>query len=104
MKEPRQDFSPVLRRDHLGGFEHHGDAQLPRPQRLDHLREPLDELCRHLSVMGRTPGESELPVEVLEEVREPQPHPQPRPIELGERHEKVGHGAVFAAEEIGEAT
>jgi hypothetical protein len=53
--------------------------------------------------MGRTPGESELPVEVLEEVREPQPRPQPPPIELGERHEKVGHGAAFAAEEIGEA-
>jgi hypothetical protein len=42
-------------------------------------------------------------VEVLEEVGKPQPEPQALAIELGQRHEEVGHRVVFAAEEIGEA-
>jgi hypothetical protein len=103
MEELRQDVRPVLRRDHLGQLEHGGDAQLSRAQRLDHLRKPLDELRRHLAVVGGTPRESELPVEVLEEVRKPQPKPEALPIEVRERQEKISHRAVLAAEEIGEA-
>jgi hypothetical protein len=75
MEELRQDVRPVLRRDHLGQLEHGGDAQLSRAQRLDHLRKPLDELRRHLAAVGGTPGESELPVQEIKEVRKAQLDP-----------------------------
>ena len=47
-----------------------GQAQPPVPQRLHHLGEPGDEPGRHLPVVGRSPGQLQLPEQVVEEVGE----------------------------------
>jgi hypothetical protein len=75
VEELRDDLGAVLGSDHPGQFHHAGDAEPSVPQGPDHLGEPLAEL-----------------------------HPEPLPVELRQRHQKIGHGTVLAAEEIGEAT
>jgi len=49
-------------------------------------------------------GEPELPVEEVEEAGISQLRPAPAPIEVRESNEEIGHGAVLAAEEIGESS
>ena len=56
MEEPRKDLGAVLRCDDPGQLEHDRDAQLAFPERRHHLGEPLDELGRHLPVVGGPPG------------------------------------------------
>jgi len=59
---------------------------------------------RDLAVVGGTAGQSELPVEKVEEAGVARLHPEPSSIELGQREQEVGHGAAFAVKKIGETS
>jgi hypothetical protein len=104
VEEPRQDVCAVLRRDDPGQLDHAADAQLAFPERCRHLGELLDEPCRHLSIVRRSLRQFQIPVQVVEDAGMAQLHPEPLPVEVGERHQEVGHGALLAAEEIGETS
>jgi serine/threonine protein kinase/TolB-like protein/Flp pilus assembly protein TadD len=67
VEELGQDDRAVLGRDDPGELEHDRDARLSFPEGLDHLGESLDELRCHLPVVSCTSGQSELPVEEVEE-------------------------------------
>jgi hypothetical protein len=104
VEELGQDDCAVLRRDDPGQLEHDRDAQLAFPERLDHLGVPLDEVRRHLPVMGGTPGQPQLPVEEVEEMGVAKLHPEPAPVKLGQRQQEIGHGATSTVKEIGETS
>jgi len=104
VEELRDDLGAILRRDDPGQLDHAGDAKLARPERLDHLGEPLDEVGRDLPVVGRPRRKTQVPVQVVEDAGVAELHPEPLPIELGQRHQKVSHRALFTAEEINEAS
>jgi len=97
VEELRDDLGAVLRRDDLGQLDHAGDAKLARPERLDHLGEPLDEV-------GRPRRKTQVPLQVLEDAGVAELHPEPLPVEVGQRLQEVGHGAAFAVKKIGETS
>ena len=82
--------SALLSRDDLG--------------QLDHLGELLDEVRRHLPVVGRPRRRTQVPVQVVEDAGVAELHPEPLPVELGQRHQEIGHGDLFEAEEISETS
>jgi hypothetical protein len=104
VEEPGQDDCAVLRRDDASHLEHDRHAQLSLSERLDHIGVPLDEMRRDLAIVGGTPGQSELPVEEVEETGVAKLYPQPLPIEVGQRQQEIGHGATFTVKEIGETS
>jgi hypothetical protein len=74
-----------------------------RPSLRHHLGMLLDQFRSHLSVVGRSLRKLELAVQEPEEARVPEFCPGPLPVEVGEGHEKIGHGIVLPREERGQA-
>jgi two-component system, NtrC family, response regulator AlgB len=103
VEEPGQHLDRVLDRHHLRELDDGRDAELTLSERLDHLRKSLDELGRHLPVVGRPLREPELAVEEGEEARVTEVDPEPPAVEVGEGDEEVRHRVVLAAEEFGQA-
>src|SRR6266508_573277 len=75
----------------------------PVAQRVDDLRESLDELRGGLPVERRPAREPELPVQEVEERGVPELDPEPLAVEVGEGDEKFGERCALAMEELGEA-
>jgi hypothetical protein len=103
VEEPGQHLVAVLGREDLRQLDDARDAKEPVPERLDDLRDALDELGGGLPVVGSTLGESELAMEEHEETGVAELDPEAPPIEVGEGEEELGHRGVLAAEELGEA-
>jgi hypothetical protein len=93
----------VLLRHHLGELGDVREAEPSVSKRIDDLRELPDEPGCHLAVVGRTPGQAHLPVQVIEEARESQLAEHGQPVEFGEGEEEIDEGAVLAPGEIGDA-
>jgi hypothetical protein len=102
-EEPREDLGCVLRRDDLGELDHRGEAEVAVPKPGLDRRVLLDELRSRLPVLSRPGRQLELAPEELEEARVSQLDPPALAVEGRKGDEKLGEGAVLAAEEIGEA-
>jgi hypothetical protein len=98
-EEPRQHLGRVLVRDDLRELEHGRDAEPPLADRVEHLREPLDEPDRGLPVRGRAVRQPEVVHEEGEERVVPERHPRALPIEVREGGEELGEGVTLAAEQ-----
>jgi len=103
MEEAGHHLAPVLGGDDLRELHHARDAELALPKRLGDLRVALDQLGGGLPVEGGALREPQLPVQEIEEAGVAELDPPSLPVEVGEGDEEVGQGAVFAAEELGEA-
>lgn len=101
-EEPRKNVGGVLLRDHLGELEHGRDAQAPVPDRLQDLREALDQLDRGLPVRGGAVREPEALHEEREQRGVSEVGPRALAIEGCERGEELGEGVALAAQEVGE--
>ena len=101
--EPREHRGQVLLCHHRGQHRRGGEAELPFPDRLQHLGESLDEPGSGAPVMSRRAGELQAPVKVREEVRVSQRAEEPEPVELGERFQEGAQGGELDAEEIDES-
>jgi hypothetical protein len=103
MEEPRQHLRSILRSQDLRELRDAGETEPSIAQRLDHLREALDELRGCLPVERRPRREPELPVQEVEEARIAELGPKPAFVEGCESDEKGSHGRLLAPEEIEEA-
>ena len=88
-----------MRRSSPRQFDDAGYAKAPVLERLDHLREALDELRGDPAKVARPLRQTEFPVQEDEEARIPQLQPQPSVVEVREGDEEVGHRTLFTAEE-----
>ena len=102
VEEPRQDVVTVLGREDLRELDDARHAQPPVAQRVDDLRESLDEPRGGLPVERGPAREPELPVQEIEQRRMPELDPQPLPVEVGEGDEELGERGALALEELGE--
>ncbi len=100
--EPWEHRGKVFLRRHRGQHRRRGEAQLPFPNRLHHLGEPLDEPGGGAPVMSRRAGELQPLVEIREEVRVTEGAEELAFVELGQGPEEGAQGGELDAEEIGE--
>jgi hypothetical protein len=77
-------------------------VRVPPLERLDEIRDLLDELGCDLPVLSGALGEPELPGEEVEERGVPQLDPPAALVEVRQCDQKLGEGTVLAAEERGE--
>jgi hypothetical protein len=104
VEELGQDLGPVRLGHGLREGEDARDAESAISQGFAAFGKPADESRGDLPVVGRPPGETDLPMQVVEEVRVSEGAVPSLPVERRERDEEVGHAAVLAAEEIGQVT
>ncbi len=103
MEEPRQDVAPVLGRQDLRELDYAREAETAVTQRLDDLRESLDEPRGGLPVESGALREAQLPVQEIKERGVPELDPQPLRVEVREGDEELGERGALALEELGEA-
>jgi hypothetical protein len=101
-EEPRDDLERVLVCDDLRQLEDGRDAERPRPEVVEHLREALHELDRGLPVGGRAVREPEILHEEGEERGVPEVGPAARAVEGREGGQKLRERVLLAAEELDE--
>ena len=104
VEEPGQDLGTVLLGHGLREGEDARDAESAIAEGFDDFWKPADEPRSDLAVVGRSPGELELPVQVVEQVGVSEGPVRFLPVERRERDQEVGHAAVLAAEEIGQVS
>ena len=104
MEEAGQYLVVVLGGENLRQLGDARDAQAPVPERLDDLGDAPDELGGDLPVVGSALREPELTVEEHEQAGVAELDPEPVPVEVGESEKEIGHGAVLAGEQVGEAS
>ena len=103
VEELRHHLGPVLLRHHLGELGDVRDAEPSVSKRLRDLREPPEEPGRDLAVVGRTPGQPDLPVEEIEEAREAELPVHGRRSNSERARRRSTRAQCLAAGEIGDA-
>jgi hypothetical protein len=98
-EEPREDLGGVLAGEDLRQLEDRRETEPPVSNRLQHLREPLDELDRRAPVRGRAVGQPEVLHEEGEERGVVELLPPALAVELREGDEELRERVALAAKQ-----